>query len=70
MHTFFVQLTDDLASVLWNKRGLSYRVRVELTGRPPEHATETVVQRIIKVAEEEASHVIHFDMLVFRCLDI
>ena len=52
------QLTDDLASLLWNKRGLSHRVRVELTGRPPEHATETVVQRIIKVAEEEASPIL------------
>ncbi|CAM9818079.1 unnamed protein product, partial [Laminaria digitata] len=49
------QLTGDLASLLWNKRGLSHRVRVESTGRPPEHATETVVQRIIKVAEEEVS---------------
>ena len=52
-----VQLTGDLASLLWDKRGLSYRVRVESTGRPPEHATETVVQRILKVAGEEASHV-------------
>lgn len=42
-------------SLLSNKRELCYRVRVEKTGRPPENPTQTVVQRIVKVAEEEVS---------------
>ncbi|CAM9456623.1 unnamed protein product [Ectocarpus fasciculatus] len=46
---------DDLLSLLSHKRGLSHRVRVETTGRPPEHPTQTVVQKIVKVAEEEAA---------------
>ncbi|CAM9884619.1 unnamed protein product [Scytosiphon promiscuus] len=49
------QVESDLSSLLADKRGLSYRVRVEKTGRPPEHPTQTVVQRIVKVAEEEAA---------------
>lgn len=47
------QVESDLSSLLADKRGLSYRVRVETTGRPPEHPTQTVVQRIVMVAEEE-----------------
>lgn len=49
------QVKLDLISLLSNKRGLSHRVRVEKTGRPPEHPTQTVVQRIVKAAEEEVS---------------
>lgn len=47
------QVKSDLLSLLSNKRELSYRVRVEKTGRPPDNPTQTVVQRIVKVAEEE-----------------
>lgn len=50
-----MQVKLDLISLLSNKRGLSHRVRVEKTGRPPEHPTQTVVQRIVKAAEEEVS---------------
>ncbi|CAM9532778.1 unnamed protein product [Ectocarpus sp. 13 AM-2016] len=49
------QVRSDLLSLLSHKRGLSHRVRVETTGRPPESPTQTVVQKIVKVAEEEAA---------------
>lgn len=49
------QVKSDLLSLLSNKRELCYRVRVEKTGRPPEQPTQTVVQRIVKVAAEEVS---------------
>ncbi|CAM9103019.1 unnamed protein product [Ectocarpus sp. 6 AP-2014] len=49
------QVRSDLLSLLSHKRGLSHRVRVETTGRPPEHPTQTVVQKIVKVAEEEVA---------------
>lgn len=52
---FTMQVKLDLTSLLSNKRGLSHRVRVEKTGRAPEHPTQTVVQRIVKAAEEEVS---------------
>ncbi len=52
-HRLLAQVKSDLLSLLSTKRELSSRVRVEKTGRPPEHPTQTVVQRIVKVAEEE-----------------
>lgn len=47
------QIHYKFCSLLLNLRDLSRRVRVERTGRPPEHPTQTVVQRIVKAAEEE-----------------
>ncbi|CAM9568470.1 unnamed protein product [Pylaiella littoralis] len=49
------KVKDDLSSLLSHKRGLCHRVRVEKTGRPPENPTQTVVQRVVRVAEEEAA---------------
>ena len=47
------QVYNNLEMLLLNKRDLSYRVRVEKTGRPPEDPTQTAVQRILKVADDE-----------------
>lgn len=49
------QVHSDLKSLVSNKGGLRHRVRIEKTGRPPEDPTQTVVQRIVKAAQDEVS---------------